>query len=76
MRKIFPGLLYREALDVKETQSLSERRNKICMSYFKNLCPDHKLHELVPERRMNSVKYSPPNDHYVNLIDCKTRFRN
>ena len=48
------------------------------MSYFKKLLhPNHKLHELVPDRRENLVNYTLRNDNHVNLIDCKTnRFRN
>ena len=78
LRLIFPDLSYREVLEYKGIQSLSQRRNDICMSYFKKLFhPEHKLHDLVPDRRMNSVKYSIRNEHHVNLIDCKTsRFSN
>ena len=60
-------------------QSLSQRRNDICLSYFKKLIlhSKHKSHELVPDRRENLVNYTLRNDNHVNLIDYKTnRFRN
>ena len=78
LRIIYPDLSYREVVKLNGIQSLSQRRNYICMSYFKKLLhPKHKLHELVPDRRVNLVSYTLRNDNHVNLIDCKTnRFRN
>ena len=56
----------------------SQRRNNLtCLILKKLLHPVHKLHELVPDGRVNLVNYSLRNDHHVNLIDCKTSiFRN
>ena len=78
LRIIHPDLSYREVMKRNGIQSLSQRRNDICMSYFKKLLhPKHKLHELVPDRRENLVNYTLGNDNHVNLIDYKTnRFRN
>ena len=58
-------------------QTLSQRRKDICMSYFKKLRPEHKLHDLVPDRCENLVNYTLRNVNHISLIDCKTnRFRN
>jgi hypothetical protein len=78
LRIIHADLSYREVMKLNGIQSLSQRRNYICSSYFKNLLhPNHKLHELVPDRRENLVNYTLRNENHVNLIDCITnRFRN
>ena len=58
LRIIHPYLSYREVMKLNGIQSLSQRRNDICMSYFKKLLhPKHKLHEL-PDWRENLVNYT------------------
>ena len=58
---------------------LSVKEGKICVCHTlkKLLRPEHKLHDLVPDRRENLVNYTLRNVNHINLIDCKTnRFRN
>ena len=52
LKIIHPDISYREFLEATLLPSLSQRRHKLCQSYFdKTINPSHKLHYLLPEKR-------------------------
>ena len=54
---IHPDLSYRESLEATLLPSLSQRRHKLCQSYFGKMTnPSHKLYYLLPEKRNNSLR--------------------
>ena len=78
LRIICPHFSYRTALNVNNLMLLSQRRNNLCKLYFKKLLNlEHKLNELVPDRRKDLRTYSLRNDQHINLPYCETgRFQN
>ena len=59
LRIICPHLSYNKALIINNIPLLSQRRNDLCKSHFKKLLnPNHKLNELIPQRRKDFRSYS------------------
>ncbi len=74
LRIIYPDLSYRKALEVTSLPSLSQRRDKLCRSYFiKMTDPTHKLHYLLPDKRSNSLRN---NDNFTYIWSYTNRFKN
>ena len=62
LRIICPHLSYNKALITNNIPLLSQRRNDLCKSHFKKLLnPNHKLNELIPQRRK---------DFFVTICLC------
>ena len=61
MRIIFPGLSYGDALVCSQLPTLKDRRNDICLSFFKSMeKSDHKLHHLFPNFRISRYSLRKP----------------
>ena len=74
LKIIHPDLSYRESLEATLLPSLSQRRLKLCQSYFGKMTnPIHKLHYLLPEKRNNNLR----NNANFTQIQCfSNRFKN
>ena len=61
MRIIFPGLSYGDALVCSQLPTLKDRRNDICLRFFKSMeKSDHKLHHLFPNSRTSRNSLRKP----------------
>ena len=57
LKIIHPDLSYGESLKATLILSLSQRRHKLCQSYFGKMTnPSHKLHYLLPVKRNNNLR--------------------
>ena len=51
LKVAFPNLSYSEALKAGNIQTLNDRRNDRCRSFFTDICrPTHRLHNLLPPK--------------------------
>jgi hypothetical protein len=64
---IYSDLDYESAFKEAKLESLKDRRKRLCFKYFHQIQhPDHKLHCLLPEAKVNlhdlreCIKYEPP----------------
>ena len=76
MRIIYPGISYSEALTKADLPTLSDRKTKICKSYFTSMeSPSHKLHSLLPTP--NTSQYGLRNQSKYPTPRARTnRFKN
>ena len=74
LKIINPDLSYRESLEATLLPSLSQRRHKLCQSYFGKMTnPSHKLHYLLPEKRNNNLRN---NANFTQFQCFSNRFKN
>ena len=74
LKIIHPDLSYRESLEATLLPSLSQRRHKLCQSYFGKMTnPSHKLHFLLPEKRNNNLRN---NANFTQFQCFSNRFKN
>ena len=71
MRIIFLGLSYGDALVCSQLPTLKDRRNDICLRFFKSMeKSDHKLHHLFPNSRTS--RYSLRKPRKYESVQTKT----
>jgi hypothetical protein len=74
LRIINPILNYDEARSEYNLPTLEERRDKLCMKFFREMCnPNHRLHHLVPQKRVLNLRPYPE----YEVPKCNTeRYKN
>ena len=76
LRVIYPDRTYSEVLKQTGLCTLKERRDTICVNYFKKMInPRHKLHHILPKRR-NSI-HNTRNPKMFSIPKARTnRYKN
>ena len=64
MHIIFPGLSYGDALVCSQLPKLKDRRDDICLRFFKSMeKSNHKLHHLLPNSRTSRCSLRKPHKY-------------
>ncbi len=72
MKIMYPKLCYEKACEACKLPLLKERREKICMKFFRSMeDPKHKLNHLIPVHKAKCYKLR--NDTTYNLNKTKTQ---
>ena len=76
LRTIFPGLQYKDLLNLTQLETLSTRRDMLCKKYFIGMKQtNHKLHHLLPKPR--EIDYSLRSKTMLPQINARTnRYKN